>query len=85
MMSDYELMVWRWVERGVVDTAEIARKTGLPEPIVRAALDRLTESGGANKVPDGDSRKIALSKNAARIAIDVLIIWVLIQLLSVVL
>ncbi len=79
MLSDYEIVVLREMERGESDPERIARKTGLPIFIVIAAMERVE----GKRLERG--KRIEFSRGAVKLLVDVLIAWVALLLIMVVL
>lgn len=72
-LSDYELMVLRELEKGR-SSREIAKKLGLPEPIVKIAIEK---AKGKN-LP---KKKIEFTKASIVLLVDTIILYLLLKLL----
>ena len=77
MRSDYEISVLKELRRGNKDPEKISRKTGLPVDIVRAVLKICEESVSG----ESNSKKIRIDKNSIGLLIDVLILYLVLNLL----
>ncbi|AKG92140.1 hypothetical protein GAH_00513 [Geoglobus ahangari] len=78
MMSDYEILVLRELKKGNSDPERISRKTGLPELVVRAAIERVEGEGYSEHY--GSKRRSIVTRDTLRLLVEVLIVYVAILL-----
>lgn len=72
-LSDYEILVLKKLKKGK-SVGEIAKELGLPEPIVRIAIERV-------KNKELPKKRIELTKSAIFLLIDAIILYVLLKIL----
>ncbi len=74
-LSDYELLVLKKLKKGKKDSREIAAELGLPEPVVRAAMERVKD------VKLDERKAIDFSVDSLKLLIDIIIVYVVIELI----
>lgn len=77
MRSDYEISVLKELKRGNTNPEKISEKTGLPVDVVRAVM----RVCGDAAVEVGNSKKVSIGKNTIGLLIDVLILYLALNLL----
>ena len=74
MTSDYEILVLREIEKGKRDPKEIAKELGIPEAVVRVAMERAEGKSLSRK-------RIVFTRESFKLLIDVLILYVVINVM----
>ncbi|AIY90878.1 hypothetical protein [Geoglobus acetivorans] len=78
MRSEYEILVLRELERGIKDPEKISAETKLPLELVNAVLKFYGD--GSIRAENG-ARGIEIGRNALNLLIDVVILYITLNLL----